>query len=82
LLQHGSIILARSPFAPELPGLLEAATLPSEITFEEFVARWQPLISKTLQLELAPGELSADEELAARRWQEARFATDEWNFKR
>lgn len=82
LLQHGSILLARSQFAPELPGLSEAANLPALITFADFIARWQPILARTLQLDVVASELTAEETLAARRWEQERFATDEWNLKR
>jgi lipoate-protein ligase A len=38
VLQHGSVLLARSPWAPELPGLKEVANQP--IDAEEFVREW------------------------------------------
>jgi lipoyl(octanoyl) transferase len=62
LLQHGSLILARSPAAPELPGLRELSARP--IGHDELIVRWSQAISRQLNLECEQGALAAD--LAAR----------------
>ncbi len=82
LLQHGSILLARSPFAPEIPGLLEAADQPTAISFEEFIEAWLPHFRCALSVERSPGELTNEEHQAAESWAQSRFATDDWNRKR
>ncbi len=71
VLQHGSILLARSPSAPELPGILEAANV--NITTADLVHRWAPYLSDALNLSAISGNLTAaerglSEELSLRRF--------------
>ncbi len=83
LLQHGSVLLARSRFAPELPGLAEVAEhLPAPICFDLFLERWLPILQQSLSLSFTRGSLTASEEVAANEWESDRFATDEWTNKR
>ena len=56
ILQHGSLLLARSPHAPELPGLLELTG--RKLEKEPLVERWTTQIAARLGLELLPGKLS------------------------
>lgn len=59
VLQHGSILLGRSPYAPELPGLWEvlgnSQTLSSgHELFSHFVMRWPAMLAETLRWRLIP----------------------------
>jgi lipoyl(octanoyl) transferase len=56
ILQHGSLLLARSPHAPEVPGLLELTG--RKLEKEPLVERWTAQIAARLGLELLPGKLS------------------------
>lgn len=64
VLQHGSVLLARSPKAPELPGINEAAAV--EITAEDLAHRWTPRLAETLNRSFTAGSLlAAERDLAA-----------------
>jgi lipoate-protein ligase A len=80
LLQHGGILLARSEFAPQLPGLSEltgvrlAAERVAELVVERFAADtgW----------DVAPGAWTGDELALRERVAAERYASPEWNEKR
>ena len=57
VLQHGSVLLARSPAAPELDGLKELTARP--ILVEEFIQAWSEKLSLALAVRWQPGSLSA-----------------------
>jgi lipoate-protein ligase A len=59
VLQHGSILLARSPLAPELPGVQEAANI--DIITADLIHRWTPHLAHALNLPIKPGSLTAAE---------------------
>lgn len=80
LLQHGSLLLRQSPFAPELPGVEELSG--QQLAAEEIIPRWLPRLSSTLGLVFNPGELTSEERTSAEAWQVNRFATAEWNQRR
>ncbi len=61
LLQHGSLLLARSTCAPELPGLENL--LNASISQPDLIEAWKCELARTLRLELAPSRL-AERELA------------------
>ncbi len=56
VLQHGSLLLARSPHAPELPGLLELTG--RRLDKEPLAELWMAQIAARLGLDLTPGKLS------------------------
>jgi lipoyl(octanoyl) transferase len=56
VLQHGSVLLARSAAAPELAGLKELAG--KTISVEEFIQAWLEKLSAALAIEWRRGELS------------------------
>lgn len=85
ILQHGSILLARSPFTPELPGvaeLLRDVRMPR--TYEELlhhvVSHWIPLVARALECEFTLGTLSLNRrpEFTAL-WE--KFTSDRWTYK-
>src|SRR5437667_354501 len=63
VLQHGSVLLRRSLFALELPGIAELAGV--EIRPKELALASAELVSHRLCLSLQPESLSAAEQLAA-----------------
>lgn len=79
LLQHGSILLERSEFAPELPGIADLVdSFPGRV---EFVGRWIERLSNDLQIELHPAQLlEAENELANEL--ESSFQSSQWNRNR
>ncbi len=80
LLQHGTILLSRSAFAPSLPGIAElsgvglTASEVAEAATREFAADtgWQ----------VAPGDWTAEELATRDRMRVERYANPEWNAKR
>lgn len=79
LLQHGSVLLQRSIFAPELGGI---ADLAAKLDPEELIKHWLPLLEKKLKLGFLPAGLSPDEWAAAERLAEDRFGADSWSLRR
>ena len=63
MLQHGSVLLARSRCAPELPGLEELANQP--VDAEEFVQEWLVSLAAALAINWEPGELSPSQRCTA-----------------
>lgn len=87
VLQHGSILLARSEFAPELPGIAELArntgtTHSQQITSEELIARWLPRLTEYLKIELVPGEITAAEKNGAESIAATKFGCSDWLARR
>lgn len=72
VLQHGSVLLARSPFCPELPGIAELTGL--AITAEELAERWVRHLAAALGVTVEPRELSQQEREEAAYWQTERFS--------
>lgn len=52
LLQHGAVLLERSPAAPELPGLNDLASI--HLTANNLIAQWSARLAARLDLHLAP----------------------------
>jgi lipoate-protein ligase A len=80
LLQHGSILLARSASAPELPGIGEIAGL--TISAVELAAAWQPRLATALGISLKPAELSPAERIRTAEIESSRFASEAWTLRR
>lgn len=79
LLQHGSLLLAQSPFAPELPGVLELAgvTIEPTVLSERLTTR----IAKILELSPVIWQLNAEIVDRARQIQNERFDNGAWTQK-
>lgn len=78
VLQHGSILLARSSCAPELPGIAELSN--RHIAPAELTQRWLPhllaeLHAKPLPGELTPAEVDRAQHLAAVRFSAAGYVS-------
>jgi lipoate-protein ligase A len=80
VLQHGSLLLAQSPFAPELPGLCELAASSPELG--EVRSAWQSRLAHRLQIKTAAAELTATETAQARGICEGKFRSPKWTAKR
>ena len=59
VLQHGSILLGRSPAAPELPGLVELAGC--DIPPDELTGAWRARLARRLKVVWQPEPLNGDE---------------------
>lgn len=79
LLQHGSLLAARSVAAPELPGLTESAG--RSITPDDLAAAWLPRLREFAELSAA-GRLTPAEVLRAQAIQHNKFADDLWTNRR
>ncbi len=80
MLQHGSVLLRRSDFAPELPGIEDLTKVP--LTAEKLAEIWLPRLEKRLELSFQTGGLQPLERSTAERLAEDRFGTDSWSFRR
>lgn len=86
VLQHGSVLLAPSRFAPELPGLdpsFADATLASLADIAGGLAwRWAVLLAELFGVSTEHGQLDADEVALANRLERDKFSSPEWLFRR
>jgi len=76
VLQHGSLILARSCAAPELPGLAEMAG--RDLSEEEVIERWLPRLSQRLGMSWSNIGLSLDERIMSNHLVAEKHATERW----
>lgn len=79
LLQHGSILLRRSKWTPQLPGLCD---LGLAITAEEIASRMTEQITDRWQFEFQRGMLSGEEKAHAERLVTEKYANDDWTQRR
>ena len=85
MLQHGSVLLARSPFAPELPGVLELLndadmTMTCQGLLCNFVAHWPQMLADAFDWRFIPWTppLDGTAEFASL-WD--KFRSDKWTHK-
>jgi lipoate-protein ligase A len=84
ILQHGSVLLAQSPAAPELPGIAELAASPSggPITSSQLVDVWTRIWRATLSPLEPYGELSAEDKARANWHAAEKYGDDAWTNRR
>ncbi len=75
VLQHGSILLAQSKAAPELPGIRELSDI--QLSRQELTDRWLPVLAARLNCRFIRQELSDRESTAIRQIAAQRFAADQ-----
>jgi lipoate-protein ligase A len=75
VLQHGSILLRRSAFAPELPGIFEVTG--KSVEPSELIRRWPPRLAERIRLDPRAEELSPPEIARAQALEASRFASAE-----
>ncbi len=75
--QHGSVLLAASPAAPELPGLRELTGL--ALGFEQLAEIWNEIVARQMLLKLERVPLSATERSAIERRRNERYGSPGWN---
>lgn len=80
ILQHGSILLAASSFAPELPGIAELSGV--EVSEDAFVSRWITSLASASGAGLHPGERTPAEDAFATQQVAERYDASEWTTKR
>lgn len=80
LIQHGGILLARSPFAPALPGVRELAG--RDLTPEEVAAAVAAEYTRHTGWPVVPGDWTPAERAAIEEVAAAKYGQDWWNRKR
>ena len=80
VLQHGSLLLGRSPAAPELPGLAEAAAI--DLSFDQLVQIWLSKLAEALSMQLKPGILSHSEQRRAEDLAREKYDSTDWTRNR
>lgn len=80
VLQHGSILLARSPTTPELPGAGDLAGLPTEVS--DWSIRLRQTLPLALGLQPEPDSVSAADREHARILEAQVYRTSSWNRRR
>lgn len=76
VLQHGSVLLRRSPAAPELPGLEDISGV--ALSADQLAAAWLPRLTDRLNIAWQPDQLSAPERRRAAALAESRYAVVAW----
>lgn len=85
LMQHGAVLLQRSPHAPELPGVCDLAELPAGdcATLESsFSNDWINALSEKLRWSFAHSMPTEAEKDLAKDLANSRFLCEDWNFRR
>ena len=80
ILQHGSVLLARSEFAPELPGIAELFS--REVKIEPLIHQWMPRLEAKLKIRLSPAVLPEPTIAAAREIARQKFGNSAWTLRR
>jgi lipoate-protein ligase A len=80
VLQHGSILLSRSDFAPELAGIEQIAA--REIAASQLIEIWPPRLAGGLQRKILTGSLAGSERSRSEDLILQRFTADEWLYRR
>ena len=80
LLQHGSILLQRSPFSPALPGILELTG--KHITRDELAIALSRRTAVETGWHLHPGHWTDDELALRERIELEKYGSPAWNAKR
>jgi len=80
VLQHGSVLLQRSPLAPELPGIGETAG--AVVTVADLIDSWLNHLPHRLQLETIAGELAPAEKARSQALAAERFADESFVARR
>lgn len=80
VLQHGSILLCRSPQAPELPGILDLVS--TELTPEQLEQNWPDELASRLGVEWHPDEMTDEERVWADERRAGKFAAGSWTSRR
>lgn len=80
LLQHGSVLLATSTFAPELPGLAELSA--GRLGADQLASAWLPRLAETLQMAWTEDVLSTAERASAGEIEAEKYGCNDWNGRR
>jgi lipoate-protein ligase A len=76
ILQHGSLLCARSPYAPDLPGLQDLAA--AEVSEDEMIHQWMNKLAARLVWQWRPESLSDEERSEVARLARDKYASPRW----
>lgn len=79
ILQHGTILLTRSPFTPELPGIADSGRT---IDAEEMKTGFLDELSRQLGWRFESGNWTEEETTLARRIEREKYRAKDWNERR
>ena len=80
LIQHGSLLLSKSEFAPELRGLKESSGI--EVDFQSLIEGIRQQLEEALSVTFILDETSDSEKLRAEEIAEERFSRPRWTAKK
>lgn len=80
LIQHGSLLLKQSEFAPELPGLKEISNI--EVDDQKLISELAASFESELECEFTESKLTETEILAAKEAVSKTFASEHWLSRR
>ena len=80
VLQHGSLLIEQSAFAPELPGLRELSTFKKKV--DDLIDSWVQKLSVRLKVHFSNGQLSDTEKSDADTLCRDKFERESWTNRR
>ena len=80
VLQHGSLLLDRSLYAPELAGIKQLTGI--KLNPQIWVESWPERLAKKLAFDLNPDQLKSDQRLMAEQIVRDRFSSSSWTERR
>jgi lipoate-protein ligase A len=80
LLQHGSLLLASSPAAPELPGIRELTSC--EVKLDSLIEKLSAKLGAVCGVQWRSGGLTTGEENASKLILEEKYSSMQWTSKR
>lgn len=80
VLQHGSLLMEQSAFAPELPGLRELSDM--KVKLDGFIDCWLQKLSVRLKVHVFNGQLTDMEKRDAKALCQSKFERDTWTSRR
>jgi len=80
ILQHGSLLVAASKSAPELPGLIEVSK--AKFDESELLAAWLAMLAERMNLALAPTPMTGRESDRAAELVEEKYGNSKWTQRR
>lgn len=80
VLQHGSLLLHNSQFAPQLPGISDLLSMP--MAFDQLISRIVDQLCERLGVDWREDDLSDQEKSAAKKISSERFSCSAWTCRR
>lgn len=84
VLQHGSLLLEKSSYCPELPGIVDISD--ESMSFlaltDHWMKHWPQQIADALGINLVSSELSTDEVFRSKKIRDEKFGHENWTDKR